>query len=173
MIHSLPLEKTLCRSCSLALPALKHPRSGVAAEVICLVRRIVNCLHPRTEKTGPIITRTTSYHGLQNICSHDHSLQQSWAHCACLALGFSFSASLAGATQLWDRKLVRLTIYVAFCLLPCTSENHFWEPDPRADLRGGHWRSVSYRFICKHEKISSGVNKNTESHGAIFPSQKQ
>lgn len=170
-----------CKNWSLALLALKDPHSGAAAEVICRVRRTVNCLHPRTGKTGPIVTRTASYHGLQNICSHDHSLRQSWAPCACLVLrtletptqGSSLCASPTGAVQLWERKLVLLTRSVAFCLLPCTRENHFWEPDPRAGLRGGHWRSVSYRFICKHEKTSSGVNKNTESRGAIFPNQKQ
>lgn len=55
-------------------------------------------------------------------------------------------------------------------LLLRTREN--WGPDPREGLRGGHWRSVSYRFICKHEKTSSGVNKNTEPPWGHFPGSK-
>lgn len=108
MIHSLQLEKTFCRTCSLLLLALKHPHSRAAAEVICLLTRTVNCLHPRMGKTGPVVKRTASYHGLQNICSHDHSLGQSWAPCASLGLlilgtpsrGFSLCASPTGAIQL-------------------------------------------------------------------------
>lgn len=47
-------------------------------------------------------------------------------------------------------------------------EEPLLEPDTRLGSHGGHWGSGSYRFICKHEKTSSGVNKNTESHGAFF-----
>lgn len=112
VIHSLQLEKTFCRSRSLLLLALKHPHSRAAAEVICLLRRTVNCLHPRTGKTGPVVTRTASYHGLQNICGHDHSLGQSWARCASLGLlilgtpsrGFSLCASPTGAIRLQQER---------------------------------------------------------------------
>lgn len=86
MIHSLQLEKIFCRSCCLALLALKRPHHEAAAEVICLIRRTVNHLHPRIGNTGPTITTTASCQVLQNICSHEHSLQHSWAPCACLGL---------------------------------------------------------------------------------------
>lgn len=174
------LVKTLCRSCFLAFLTLNDPHSKAAAEAICLIRGTVNCI-PGKGKQDQLLLQQHHITVCKISCSHDHSLWQSWAPCASLALltlethteGLSLCAIPTGAIQLWEIKQVLLTRKMAFCLLPCPREINFWEPDPKAGWHGGHWRSVSYRFICKHEKTSSGVNKNVESRGAIFWSQKQ
>lgn len=126
-------------------------------------------------KKGPITTRTTSCHALQNICSHEHSLKQSRAPVpawCCLLSKLPPRAVLSvlpHRSHLTTRqKTDPASPTCGVLIIAMHQEELLLQPDTRLCFRGGHRRSVSYRFICKHEKTSSGVNKNMESHGAFL-----
>lgn len=134
-----------------------------------------NCkVHHWKGKTGPVVTTTALHRGLQNVLWLWPLLRAELSSLRLPCVAYSWSSHSGLFPPCYPHRshpAVREKTGSAhqkngIWLISIPQRALLWEPDAKVGWHGGHWRSVSYRFICKQANTSSGVNKPMESWGA-------